>query len=70
MNSTIGNRRRKNAGLLVRAMILTLSFPLGSAALAQDTNIVGRVNGQDITADDLALAEQMYGRAAARPDAA
>ena len=71
MNSTIGNRRRKNAGLLVRAMILTLSFPLGSAALAQDTNIVGRVNGQDITADDLALAEQMYGPQLAQmpPDA-
>lgn len=71
MNSTIGNRRRSNAGLLVGAMILTLSFPLGSSALAQDTDVVGRVNGQDITADDLALAEQMYGPQLAQmpPDA-
>ena len=71
MNSTIGNRRRKNAGLVVGAIILTLTFPLGSAALAQDTNIVGRVNGQEITADDLALAEQLYGPQLAQmpPDA-
>ena len=71
MNSTIGNRRQKNASLLVGAIILTLTFPLGSAALAQDTNIVGRVNGQEITEGDLALAEQIYGPQLAQmpPDA-
>ena len=51
---------RWTTGLLVGTTILSLSLPLGSIAVAQDTSVVGRVNGQDITADDLAIAEQMY----------
>lgn len=51
---------RWTAGFLVGTTIMSLSLPLGSIAVAQDTSVVGRVNGQDITADDLAIAEQMY----------
>lgn len=40
--------------------IFSLSLLLGSLAGAQDTSVVGRVNGQDITASDLAIAEEMY----------
>lgn len=58
MTTRIKNRWK--AGLLVGTTILSLSLPLGSAGLAQDTGVVGRVNGKDITADDLAIAEQMY----------
>ncbi|MBP0440506.1 peptidylprolyl isomerase [Tianweitania sediminis] len=58
MTTRIKNRWK--AGLLVGTTILSLSLPLVSAGLAQDAGVVGRVNGKDITADDLAIAEQMY----------
>lgn len=46
--------------LLAGTAILSVSLSLGPVARAQDADVVGRVNGQEITADDLALAGQMY----------
>ena len=58
MTSRIKCRGRKSR-FLIGAVILSVSLPLG-AARAQDADVVGRVNGQEITADDLSIAEQMY----------
>jgi peptidyl-prolyl cis-trans isomerase C len=52
--------RNPKSGILIGTTIISLSLLLGSVAVAQDASVVGRVNGQDITADDLAIAEQMY----------
>ncbi|PSM15986.1 MULTISPECIES: peptidylprolyl isomerase [unclassified Nitratireductor] len=52
--------RYRESGILIGTTIVSLSLLLGSVAGAQDASVVGRVNGQDITADDLAIAEQMY----------
>ncbi|OQM75650.1 peptidylprolyl isomerase [Manganibacter manganicus] len=46
--------------LLIGATILSISLSFGPIARAQDADVVGRVNGLDITADDLSIAEQMY----------
>lgn len=46
--------------LLVGGTILSISLSFGPVARAQDADVVGRVNGLEITADDLALAEKMY----------
>lgn len=48
------------ARLTIGAAILSASISLASVVRAQDANVVGRVNGQDITVEDLAIAEEMY----------
>ena len=49
-----------NSYLLVASAILSVSSPFMQVAQAQEANVVGRVNGQEITAEELAIAEQMY----------
>lgn len=44
---------------LVVAAIVATVLP-ASLVQAQDSDVVARVNGQDITAEDLAIAEEMY----------
>lgn len=50
----------RNWRYLVAATIFATALPLTSLAQAQDSDVVARVNGQDITAKDLAIAEEMY----------
>lgn len=46
--------------LFVAGAILSTALSLPPFAYSQDGKVVARVNGQEITVDDLAIAEQMY----------
>jgi len=59
MPSTNSFRQQKSK-LRFGATMLVLSLSLWPIAQATAADIVGRVDGQEISADDLAIAEQMY----------
>lgn len=50
----------RNCRHLLAAAILSVILSPASFAQAQDLDVVARVNGQDITAEDLAIAGEMY----------
>lgn len=45
---------------VVAAAIVATALPVASLAQAQDNDVLARVNGQDITTEDLEIAEEMY----------
>lgn len=51
---------RRTSRLLTFAAVLPLTLPFLWSAQAQDAGPVARVNGEEITAQDLELAKQMY----------
>lgn len=50
----------RNFRQLVAAALLSVVLSTAALAQAQDDDVVALVNGQDITAEDLAIAEEMY----------